>query len=415
MIRSYRLLFSAKGSVRFTLAGLVARLPMGMFGVSILLLVADATGSYAVAGGVSAAGLVGVAIAAPRVGRLVDRYGQARIAVPATVISVVASTGTIICAYSDAPRWTLYVTYFLSAGVPFVGVMARARWVRIYESQPEMMQRANAFERVVDEITFISGPAVAAGLCVAFGPAAGLLTANTLLLVGTLLFAAQRSTEPTPFPHDPDAVHHRLLAPGVSAAVALFPIVGLASGAMEISTIAFVGSLNTNMSPGVFLALGGLGASVSGLIYGNLKLTSYTRRRNLLLSVILFLCMLPVPLVIDGNLWLFGLWAVVVGAATAPVMISAMGLLQQLTRPERLNEGMAIADSGLVIGMAAGAFIGGIAATQLGELSGFWVVSGAGFLVLLVAAAGARWWKDGGTAASPEPSQAGGELSAASS
>jgi MFS family permease len=393
MLGSYRRLFSAKGSVAFTLAGLLARLPMGMFGVSIVLLVADTSGSFAVAGGVSAAGLVGVAICAPLIGRLVDRYGQARIAVPASTISVIACTGTILCAEYGAPTWTLYVTYIASAVVPFVNTMARARWVRIYQGQPDMLHVANSFERIVDELVFISGPALAAALCGLIHPAAGLITANFLLMVGTLLFAAQRSTEPTPLAPEGGGAPRRLLVPGLSAAVALFPILGIAVGAMEVVTVAYITLEGSRSYSGVFLALVGLGACLSGLFFGTLKLKSGTRRRTLGLSAILSVCLLPVPLLIGDNLLLFGLWAFIVGSAVAPMMITSMGLLQELTPEERMNEGMSLADAGLVVGMAVGAATGGTVATHYGETSGFWIVSGAGLLALLVTGAGARWWK----------------------
>nr|WP_198029084.1 MFS transporter [Actinoplanes sp. N902-109] len=366
---------------------------MGMFGVSIVLLVADTRGSYAVAGGVSAIGLVGVAVCAPIVGRLVDRYGQARVAVPATVISVVACTGTVLCAKYDAPVWTLFVTYLLSAGVPFVGTMARARWVRIYQGQPDMMQAANAFERVVDEVVFISGPAIAALLCGAIGPAAGLTTANALLLVGTLLFAAQRKTEPAPIKVEDGQKPGRLLVPGISAAVALFPVLGLSAGAMEITTVAYVTAESSRSISGVFLALIGLGSCLSGLYFGTLTFKGDTRRRTLALSAILCVCLLPVPLVIGGNLLLFGVWTFVVGAAMAPTMITSMGLLQELTPEERINEGMSLADAGVVVGMAVGSSVSGLLVTHVSDTSGFLIPTGAGLLALLMAGAGARWWK----------------------
>src|ERR1700733_12582625 len=148
MLGPYRQLFSAEGSVAFTLAGVVARYPMGMYGVSILLLMVDTSGSYATAGRVAAVGLVAMAVCAPFAGRLVDRYGQAKVAVPATVTSVAACTGTVLCAQYGAPMWAIYVTYAFSATCPFVGTLARARWVRIYRRQPDMMHTANAFERI---------------------------------------------------------------------------------------------------------------------------------------------------------------------------------------------------------------------------------------------------------------------------
>ncbi|MEU4244311.1 MFS transporter [Actinoplanes sp. NPDC026619] len=391
MLGQYRRLFSAEGTVAFTLAGVVARYPMGMYGVSILLLMVDTSGSYATAGRVAAVGLVAMAVCAPLVGRLVDRYGQAKVAVPATATSVAACTGTVLCAQYGAPMWAIYVTYALSATCPFVGTMARARWVRIYRKQPDMMHTANAFERIVDEIVFITGPAAAGLLCGAIGPAAGLYAANTLLLAGTLLFAAQRRTQPTPVPIDKSQKRVRLLTPGITATVALFPILGIALGSMELVTVNYVASHSSRSYSGIFLALIGLGSCLTGLYFGTLKLKSDLRRRTLAVSAILCGCLMPIPLLLDGNLVLFGAWAFVVGSAFAPFLITTLGLLQQLTPEERMNEGMSLVDASLVGGQAIGLLTSGVIAAHYGGTTGFLIVSAAGLLTLLVATGGARW------------------------
>ncbi|MFC9331240.1 MFS transporter [Kitasatospora sp. NPDC057015] len=373
-----------------------------MFGISIVLLVADTTGSYAIAGGVSAVGLVGVAVSAPLVGRLVDRHGQAKIAVPATLISVTACTGTALCAEFGAPRWTLYITYLASAGVPFVGTMVRARWVAIYEGDEQRLHTANAFERIVDESVFISGPAIAAALCGTLGASAGLIAANVLLLVGTLLFAMQRSTEPAPHPAGPDDVRPRLVDHRISSAIALFLILGLVSGAMEVVTVAYVATIGSKSAAGLFLGLAGLGSCLSGVVYGTYRPEGDVRRRTLLFAAILSCCLLPFPVLVQGNLWVLGLWAFLVGTASAPILITSMSLLQQLTPKERMNEGMAMADAGIVVGMAVGALAGGWIVTRYGNVSGFWTLTFAGVLVLLMAVGGTLRWNTNPAGANTE-------------
>jgi MFS family permease len=397
MFGQYRRLFSAKGSLRFTLAGIVARYPMGMYGVSILLLIVDTSGSYGAAGRVAAVGLISLAICAPVVGRLVDRYGQARIAVPATVMSVAACTGTVVCAQYGAPAWAIYITYAFSASCPFVGTMARARWVRIYQGQPDMMHTANSFERIVDEVVFISGPAAAALLCGAIGPAAGMYAANVLLLVGTLLFAAQRKTEPAPVTIEKGKKRGRLLVPGIAATVAFFSVLGLGLGALELATVTFVAVHSSRSLSGIFLALISFGSCLSGLFFGTLKLKGGIRRRTLALSAILCVCLFPVPLLMGGNLVLFGVWTFVVGVAIAPTMITALGLFQELAPEERMNEGMSLVDAGLVGGQAIGVSAAGAIATYHGGTFGFLIVSVSGLSMLLIVGAGARWWTDGMT------------------
>lgn len=74
----YRRLFALPGTRGFTTGNLIARLPMGMFGISAVMMIAGQRGSYALAGAVVAAGLAATALVAPLTARLVDRHGQAR-------------------------------------------------------------------------------------------------------------------------------------------------------------------------------------------------------------------------------------------------------------------------------------------------------------------------------------------------
>ncbi len=77
MLTTYRRVLAHPGALLFSATGLVARLPIAMIGLGIVLLVSEATGSYAVAGSVSAAFLLANALVAIVAGRLVDSPGWA--------------------------------------------------------------------------------------------------------------------------------------------------------------------------------------------------------------------------------------------------------------------------------------------------------------------------------------------------
>ena len=74
--RSYGALLRTPGALAFSLAALVGRMPIAMLGIGTVLLVEDRRDSYALAGLVSAAYAVGVALLGPGLSRLVDRRGQ---------------------------------------------------------------------------------------------------------------------------------------------------------------------------------------------------------------------------------------------------------------------------------------------------------------------------------------------------
>ena len=73
MLSTYREILSRPGALLFSATALVARLPISMVGLGIVLLVSATTGSYGIAGAVSAAYLVANAVFAVIQGRLLDR------------------------------------------------------------------------------------------------------------------------------------------------------------------------------------------------------------------------------------------------------------------------------------------------------------------------------------------------------
>src|SRR5688500_7946700 len=77
-LSDYRAALTTPGMRGPVVASLLARLPIAMVGLSLLLYVQRETGSFAAAGLVSASSLVGVAVGSIVQGRLMDRHGPTR-------------------------------------------------------------------------------------------------------------------------------------------------------------------------------------------------------------------------------------------------------------------------------------------------------------------------------------------------
>ncbi|MFI6704127.1 MFS transporter [Streptomyces sp. NPDC050509] len=389
-VHPYARLFAPPGARAFTAGNLLARLPMGMFSVAAVIMIARSRGSYALAGAVTATGLAATALVAPWTARLVDRYGQARIAVPATAIAVLGSLALLLCVRYGAPDWTLFAAYAATATTPNTGGMSRARWAHLHRGDPAALHTATAFEQAADELCFMLGPVLAAFLCTALFPEAGTLTGAVLLLTGVLVFAAQRTTEP-PAAGRTAAALAPLHSPALTGLLAVFLATGAVFGAMEVVTLAFADDRGHGAWAGAVLALQAAGSGAAGLLLGSLAPARRPRSR-LLLCVAAMAALLTLPLLAarTGSLPLLGGALLLAGAATAPTMVTGMTLVQRLTPEARLNESMTLAVTALLAGIAAGAATGGWAAEHTTAAHAYAVPPAAAALALLIAAFGAH-------------------------
>ncbi|MBT2675242.1 MFS transporter, partial [Streptomyces sp. ISL-14] len=391
----YRRLFTHPGTRAFTIGNLIARLPMGMFSVSAVVMIAGSRGSYALAGAVTATGLAATALVAPWTARLVDRYGQARIAVPATLFAALGSLALLLCVRYDAPAWTLFAAYAATATTPNTGGMSRARWAHLLKGDPESLHTANSFEQAADELCFMLGPVLAAFLCGTFFPEAGTLVGVVLLVTGVLAFAAQRSTEPPPRGRTADpsgtTAVSPLRAPGMPALLAVCLAMGAVFGSTEVVTLAFADTEGHRTAAGAVLALQAAGSCAAGLWYGRLRLSGPAEYRYpwciAAMTTLLTLPLLAASL--TGSLVLVAVALLISGMATAPTMITNMALVQQRTPDGRLNEGMTLAVTALLGGIAAGSAIGGWLVERLSPTAAYGVPVTAAAAALLIALAAA--------------------------
>ncbi len=365
---------------------------MGMFSVSAVIMIAGARGSYALAGAVTATGLAATAVVAPWTARLVDRHGQARIAVPATAVAALGSLALLLCVRYEAPDWTLFAAYAATATTPNTGGMSRARWAHLLKGDPARLHTANSFEQAADELCFMLGPVLAAFLCGAFFPEAGTLVGVVLLLAGVLLFAAQRSTEPPAQGRTGARTPSPVRAPGIPPLLIGFLATGAVFGSMEVVTIAFADAQGHRTAAGVVLALQAAGSCAAGLLYGALKPAGPAERRYpWSLAAMALLMSLPLLAAsLTGSLVVLAGALLIAGMATAPAMVTAMTLVQHRTPEGRLNEGMTLAVTGLLGGIACGSALGGWVVEHGSAAAGYVVPVTAAATALLIALATVR-------------------------
>jgi hypothetical protein len=263
----YRAALATPGAAAFAIPGVVGRMPMGMLSLAQVMLVTAVTGSYGLAGAASAAGALLYAAVTPRVARLADRCGQARVLRPQAAIFAAATAALALCAMERAPVWTLLATGALSrATMPSLGPMVRSRWSRLLGGSA-LLDAAFSLEGIADELIFIIGPVLVAVLASGFTPAAGVLVTAALSVAGVLGLTRQRRTEPAPVPAT-RAQAAVLRSPGLRALIAMTVCLGALFVAVDLATIAFAQHHGDKAAAGPLLGLYGLGSAIAGVWYG---------------------------------------------------------------------------------------------------------------------------------------------------
>lgn len=383
MLDSYRRVLVRPGALAFSSAALVARLPISMVGLGIVLLVERRTGSYGLAGTVSATFVLAEAAFAVMHGRWVDHYGQSRV-LPLAISVFGTGLALMMCAVEqDWPRVLTYVFAAVSgAALPQVGASVRTRWSHLLD-EPGEVQTAFALEAVLDEVVFVVGPVLVTLLATGWHPVAGLTFALVSGVIGTFAFAAQRATEPPPGRTASTGVRDpmpwRLVLPLALVCLTL----GALFGAAEVTTVAFAEEQGRPWAAGWLLAAWSFGSLVAGLVTGAVAWRSGPDVRLRWGSAAMALAM--VPLMFIHSLPLMAVVLLVGGLAIAPTMIGAMTMVQQGVPSGRLTEGMAILHTGIVAGVAPGASIAGFVVDHSGASAAYAVALTGGVLGALVA------------------------------
>ncbi|MBU6529869.1 MFS transporter [Streptomyces mayonensis] len=381
-----------RGAWTFLLPGFAARQPFAMLTLSIVLLVQHTTGSYGVAGAAAAVTGVSMALFAPYSGRLADRYGQRAVLLPGVLVHAASGLALTALALADAPLWLLFAAAVpTGASVPQIGPMVRARWgVKLGESP--LMGTAAAFESVTDELTFVLGPLLATALCTAVDPAAGLVAEAALTLVGGLLFAAQKSTQPAVSASGAaggaDGGHARvehvsaLRVPGVRVLIAVFLGVGSVFGGMQVSLAAFTESIGEPGLNGVLYGVFAAGNMISGLVCGAVAWKVAPQRRLLVGYTALALT--------ASGLWaahsvlvLAGL-GLLVGMCVAPAIVTGYTLVEGLVPAGARTEAFTWLTGAVALGQAAAVTVSGQLEDRFREGAGFLVPMGGTVLALAV-------------------------------
>ncbi len=336
----------------------LGRLPIGICGLAILLLVQLATGSYAAGGAASGCYVAGLAAIAPVLGRLIDRYGPrttllaSACAFPAALVALVSAVS------SDTPTWLVWLCA-ASAGATFPPITVCMRtYFKRRLADDASLAAAYSLESVLIETVFIVGPVLVALFVATASPALAVLFAAGCGCVGTVLFL--RSPAMQAWRIDKASARGAL---GPLAAPGFIPLIGVilcysgAFGLMEIGITAYAIQIGEPALAGVLLGLMSISSALGGLAYGS---RSWNRplRRQFAITLGLMAAGLAM-LALRWQPWAFGFWCVVAGIVMAPALIIQSMLIAKAARPEHSTEAFTWSTSALLAGVGLGLAAGG--------------------------------------------------------
>jgi MFS family permease len=294
-LAAYRRVLSAPRVRPLVTFALLARMPIGMGAVAIILFIHGQTDSFGIAGGVAGAYTIGLGITGPSVARFIDRHGSRFVIVPGALLVMAAMGALVVLGEAGAGTVPLVAVGFLAgAGSTPIGGIFRQRWPELVG--PAELPTAYALDAVMMEVVFISGPLLAGILAATAGAAEGLLVAGVLGIVGSVGFARLSTVKPG---GDPGAERHwlgALASPHLRLLVLSdLPLAGT-FGALDVMLPAFGAHHGAAALGGPFAAALAFGSGVGGIAYGARPgILGPPRRALIVLSGLMVLTCLPLP------------------------------------------------------------------------------------------------------------------------
>ena len=388
MLSTYRDVLRLPGAAPMSAVGYIARQPLSMVALGIVVYISGLTGSFAQAGLLAASFQVPAALCALVTSRWMDRYGQRRVLPLLALCHAGMLLGFIVTVQTRQPFIVQVVLAALvGATQPAIGALVRTRWAFIIgrDGRPGQQRAAFALESLVDELIFTIGPLLVTFLAIRVALWSPLALAGVLLLTGSVLLALMAGTAPPPTGKPAAHVTSRaaIREPGMLVAFIAAIGLGLVFGSYEVAVVAFTDAAGQPALAGLVLALWALGSLVGGLWFGARHWRVHLSTQAMLCLLVLTAVLLPVPFI--GSVPALALATLVGGAAVAPALISGFSLAERLVPPDRLTEGLTWATSGLSLGVAGGAALGGAVIDTHGTAWAFCLpILGAGFAALAI-------------------------------
>jgi MFS family permease len=355
-MRSYLTVWRLPSAPVLLLSGFAGRLPSSMVPLALLLMVQEQTGSYAIAGGVSATYGIATALVAPVLGRLADRRSPRIVLFAQSAAYPLLLATLALVVLSGAPVLALLASAAaVGASTPLVSGTVRALWSRV---DARVRPTAYALDATATELVFVVGPTLVALLAVVANPSIALVVAGVLGVAGALGVATSgpmRAWRPVTVGRRP--LFATVTTPGMPRVLISGSALMLGIGALEVAVPAFADAAGSPGISGLLLAVWALGSAGGGLWFGARVLSASLPRqyRWCLLGVTIGLA----PLAAVSSPWVLGALLFLGGTAIAPTLTVQSSLVGSIAPASATTEAFTWLSTVAFGASAVGAAVGG--------------------------------------------------------
>jgi predicted MFS family arabinose efflux permease len=390
-------------------ASLVARLPLAMLGIALLVDSQHLTGSFADAGVVAAVYGIALGVGAPILGRLVDRRGPTAVLLVSAAVSAVL-LAAVASLTKGAPLVVLVAcTAGIGLATPPIGACLRTQ-LPVLVSDPDAAGAAYALEASVLELTWIIGPPLALSIDALWGSGSALAVAGIILLAATAPFALQpalRMWRPTAATSSSRG--GALRSPAMRTLVIVLAAVGVLLGADEVAVTAAAKTLGGTVAAAPLFALWGVGSLAGGLFAARLGGGARTATGLAIVVGLLTVGQLAlIPAV--ASPFALAVALLLAGGAISPTEATVYGMVDGAAPAGTVTEAFAWLAAAIEVGAALGAAAAGVVIDRAGPEAALALAGVAGLLAVLTTLLRAPVLATGRSPMvdAPEPAPAGG-------
>ena len=413
---NYVRLFSFEGTRAFCISGAIARLPISMMGLGIVLALNHIYNNWTIAGTMSAAYVLSQAAVTPLYAKLFDRFGQRKVGTLALSVQVVAMLSFAFAALIRVPLPILFVLAILMGVTQFAfGALVRTRWAYTLKNQSDdtLLNVAYALESGIDEIVFIFGPILAAWLATSVHPVSQLFVPVLASGLGGAWFLSLKNTQPAvvkivqvesapandedvqvalengPYTASEDSSKNGkkliaknlrdrlslkqlrntnrknkpknvLLYRGIIPLVVMFLVFNMSFSAFDVSVTAAMRAQGLDKLIGLQLALFACGSLVGAVIFGSHKF-----RGSNWSHLIVFLSLLTIGFILMNinidRLVLLSIFELLSGLCVSPIFATGNLIVKDTIPEHSLTEGLSWLPTASAVGASLGSMVAGFA------------------------------------------------------